>query len=300
MIRVRPALLAAPKPAPWVRGLFVFSLATFLASVAFAASGCDGGRYRPGLLRPAYTAGDQGPVAGHPGHPGSGGHLGPGGAPGTGGGGGHHQDVPASHWPPPIHVVCAHGAGQCDIDPSTCEPLNTLENCGACGVRCALPGARVSCATGQCLLVGCQRSRGDCDGQAWNGCETRLLESVDHCGHCGVSCRFLPGGASGFCEDGECQITACPPGFSDCDEEPGNGCEQPTNTPAHCGSCDRPCPGPHENATCQWDGQCIVHGCHHGFARCGHECVSLSSSENCGACGVQCPRGTRCQSGVCL
>ena len=253
-------------PAAGARGLSGRAFLMLALATTWSAEGCNvRPRYDPSLLGSAA-----GVHAAHPEPPPS-----------------HPAWNPVPHAPPPPAAP-------------SCGPLTTLANCGACSARCALPGARVSCAAGFCQLIGCQRHRGDCDGWAGNGCETRLLESIDHCGGCGASCRFLPGAVASSCEDGECEILSCAYGYDDCDGEIANGCEQPLGTPSHCGACEDPCPGPHAYGHCQGIDQCFFAGCHPGFARCGHECVSLSSSENCGACGVQCPRGTRCQGGRCL
>lgn len=203
----------------------------------------------------------------------------------------HGPQVAQCFWPSTAH---------CDGDLTACEPLNTLRNCGQCGNRCAIPGARVTCRNRYCEMLGCQRHRGDCDFQPFNGCESFLQRDLFNCGACGISCAHLSGSTAGRCEDGECVVAACLPGLGDCNEEPQDGCEQPLNHPAHCGQCDRPCPGRNEDAYCDPNGICRVRGCLPGFARCGGQCVSLSTSENCGACGNRCPRGTRCQAGVCL
>ena len=213
--------------------------------------------------------------------------------------------MPGAH---PGHTGGAHGVAQCfwpstahcNGDLTACEPLNTKRNCGACGVPCMIPGARVTCANRYCEFLGCQRHRGDCDFQPWNGCETFLQRDLFHCGACGVSCAHLPGATAGRCEDGECVVTQCLPGLGDCNEEPQDGCETRLGTQQHCGGCDQRCGGGLTNAVCA-GGACQFLGCAPGAADCrgNGRCVSLSSSENCGACDRPCPRGMRCNQGVC-
>lgn len=192
------------------------------------------------------------------------------------------------YWPSTAH---------CDGNLQACEPLNSLRNCGACGQRCAIPGARVTCRNRYCEMLGCQRGRGDCDFSPHNGCETFLQRDLFHCGGCGISCAHLPGATAGRCEDGECVVAACLPGLGDCNEEPQDGCEEPLNGAEHCGACDRRCGDRLTLATCLPHGQCQFLGCATGAADCGGNgrCVSLSTSDHCGGCEVRCPQGQRCQ-----
>ncbi len=46
------------------------------------------------------------------------------------------------------------------------------ENCGACGVRCAQPGATTRCVDGACERIACDAGREDCNGADADGCET--------------------------------------------------------------------------------------------------------------------------------
>lgn len=193
----------------------------------------------------------------------------------------------------------------CDRDLYLCEPLDTLRNCGFCGNRCAIPGARVTCRNLMCEFIGCNRNRGDCDLNPFNGCETLLLRDPFNCGACGISCMHLPGAVGGRCEDGECVVSACLPGLGDCNEEPQDGCETHLGTQEHCGACDRRCGDRLTTAVCQptpTGGVCQFLGCAPGAADCRGrgQCVSLSSSEHCGRCDNPCPRGTRCQNGLCV
>lgn len=75
--------------------------------------------------------------------------------------------------------------------------LDTTDDCGACGVRCAAVNAQAACVEGKCELA-CLSGFADCDGHPGNGCETDLKSDRAHCGACIKSC----GGA--LCEDGRC------------------------------------------------------------------------------------------------
>src|SRR5262249_44733972 len=68
-------------------------------------------------------------------------------------------------------VECEAPYVDCDGDPENgCEAtLDSLENCGLCGARCALAGAETRCNEGRCELVACESRYGDCDEETGNG-----------------------------------------------------------------------------------------------------------------------------------
>jgi len=87
----------------------------------------------------------------------------------------------------------------------------------------------------------CGGGFGDCDADPSNGCETPTDENLDHCGACGSVCAAQ--GAQAVCAAGQCSLT-CEPGFLDCDEWPGNGCEAALASDGeHCNGCDNDCLG---------------------------------------------------------
>ncbi|MCG8557379.1 MAG: hypothetical protein MJD61_19150 [Proteobacteria bacterium] len=160
---------------------------------------------------------------------------------------------------------------------------------------------------GQCVPGACRPNRGDCDLNPGNGCETNTLLSSRHCGFCGYDCNLLPGAIHGVCEDGQCVVERCLPGLADCDEEPSNGCEQPLNTPGHCGACEQPCGDSRTTASC-WTGACAILACAPNHADCdgssanGCEANLHTSENNCGFCGNRCqpPNASgRCMNGLC-
>ncbi|APR83167.1 Hypothetical protein A7982_08516 [Minicystis rosea] len=75
--------------------------------------------------------------------------------------------------------------------------LDSVESCGACGVRCAAVHASAACIEGRCVLA-CEADHADCDGHPGNGCEVDLKSDRAHCGSCVRSC----GGAR--CAAGSC------------------------------------------------------------------------------------------------
>ena len=89
--------------------------------------------------------------------------------------------------------TCNPGMGDCDGNAANgCEinGLTDVNNCGGCGVRCSTgDGGAAACVAGRCVTsIVCAAGRGDCDGNAANGCETDLTTSSLHCGRCGNSC----------------------------------------------------------------------------------------------------------------
>jgi hypothetical protein len=102
---------------------------------------------------------------------------------------------------------CDAGRGDCDGMPSTgCErSLDTLTDCGGCGVPCAPASATGECTTGTCTIVACAANHDDCDGNAGTGCEADLLSDRRHCGSCSGTCN----GMTGMCCNGTC-AHACP------------------------------------------------------------------------------------------
>lgn len=187
----------------------------------------------------------------------------------------------------PLSGTCARGTCRdpsCALGTDECLPgtaldcetdvTRSVEHCGGCGRRCDATGtaSAPTCSGGRCSLS-CAPSRADCDARADNGCEVDTLANTDHCGGCGLRCNAGTGDAF-RCTAGACGVT-CRAGFSDCDGNPRNGCE---TTGTSCPAC-----GPLE-ADCDFDGRC-------------DDLASLSYA--CGACGVTCGPGSRCEGGVC-
>ena len=204
-----------------------------------------------------------------------------------------------------VLLACEEGWADCDGNPANgCETsTRTLTNCGGCGVVCDLPNATESCASGACALEMCNPGYGNCDGMVSNGCETSLT-LLDHCGGCGVVCD-LPR-ATESCATGTCAITACDPGFGDCDGTAANGCETPLNTLTDCGSCGTTCDLPNASESCA-SGTCAIATCDPLFANCDGSAVNgcerpINTLTDCGGCGTVCDlahASETCTSGTC-
>jgi Cys-rich repeat protein len=216
--------------------------------------------------------------------------------------------------------------------------------------KCVSPGgcnADADCANGEVCAAGhcqpaaaCAAGLGDCDGDAKNGCETKLSSDDKNCGACGSVCPAGTACSNGICEgdpgcvadsdcapdqiceNGTCQSSpVCAPGMADCDGDLQNGCETNVVTDAqNCGACGTMCPAGQAcdkaacvAAACQTDadcangdlcqnGNCVPPGpCAPGQAMCGNACVDLATdAANCGACGMMCPGGEACSAGVCV
>jgi hypothetical protein len=207
---------------------------------------------------------------------------------------------------------CIGAFGDCNNNIADgCEqPLNSGDNCGACGATCSLPHAdSASCASGNCVVGKCTSPFVDCNGLPADGCETQL-DSVDNCGACGAKCS-LPhverelckvGSGAASCgidhgcapDDTNCKpgdaANGCAKGWSDCDQNPANGCEVDLSRLTDCGACKQSCVVDHTLRECK-DGKCGTLGCATGYARCGDSqtCQALSNdAQNCGACGTIC------------
>ncbi len=139
-----------------------------------------------------------------------------------------------------------------------------------------------------------------CDGRD-NDCDGSPDEAAD------VVCA-VPG-ATASCVSASCVLTACRPGFLDCDTDAATGCEvDGRSDPLRCGGCGTSCPsGPASTATCT----AMVCGltCDAGALDCdmdpstGCEAVAATDPLNCGVCGRRCaPREhapATCSAGVC-
>lgn len=133
----------------------------------------------------------------------------------------------------------------------SCE-INSNANCGACGVACAAKANQtVFCAplTPGGADFACQAPCNDgwanCDGDAENGCESRL-DSLANCGRCGEVCAPPNSSMDASCAARVCQLT-CKSNFADCDGNPANGCEADLLSHGTCGSCTNSC---NANAAC--------------------------------------------------
>ncbi|AKF03105.1 Tryptophan synthase alpha chain [Sandaracinus amylolyticus] len=80
-------------------------------------------------------------------------------------------------------LVCSGGTGPsleiCDTQDDDCDGIidegfnlsSDVNNCGACGNVCTIPGAIARCTMSNCAIQACQTGRYDIDGLPGNGCE---------------------------------------------------------------------------------------------------------------------------------
>jgi hypothetical protein len=125
-----------------------------------------------------------------------------------------------------------------------------------------------------------------------------LQTDEQHCGACNTQCA-----ADQTCQAGTCVPTQCAPGTADCDGDAANGCEASLATVQNCGACGNACTNNHGTTACSANGVCQP-TCSAGFGNCdlnaANGCeTSLTSDQNCGACGLVCGLGTTCQGGRC-
>ena len=153
---------------------------------------------------------------------------------------------------------------------------------------------------------GCVGATADCDNDPGNGCETPI-DTPDNCGSCDVACPTADH-ATATCENATCGLQ-CMPGYGDCDNDPGNGCEEPTTSVDNCGACGTVCSAaPHATATCEGGTQC-GYACETNYLDCdqassnGCEVNKQSDVSNCGACGNKCTAPSnstaKCTNGAC-
>ncbi len=204
---------------------------------------------------------------------------------------------------------CDAGFDDCDLNANNgCEVnlATNVNNCGSCGLVCAVGGGAAACVNNVCGINSCDTGLADCDGLPGNGCETDLTTSNLHCGACFQNCTF-PNGV-GDCESGVCGLVGCNTGFADCNGDPIDGCEMDLRTNYNnCGTCGKVCDLADATGNCN-AGTCEVIGCDLGFDDCdqvdsnGCETNLLTSTQSCGVCGTQCEVANGdpvCNGGAC-
>ena len=119
--------------------------------------------------------------------------------------------------------ACQDPYGDCNLDDQDgCETvLGTDQNCSGCGDVCEpYPHAYAMCESGECVLGACLNGYADCNADPEDGCETELGND-QNCSGCGDLCQFPH--AEGACLDGLCVMSACHPGWTDCNLEAEDG-----------------------------------------------------------------------------
>ncbi|MBI5537560.1 MAG: hypothetical protein HY898_32860 [Deltaproteobacteria bacterium] len=189
-------------------------------------------------------------------------------------------------------INCNPGYGNCDGNLGNgCETnINSnTSHCGGCGNACSTVNGSPACASGSCSIT-CNAGFGNCNNNAADGCEINTTNNPSHCNGCGQACSNNNGTPS--CSGGTCSI-ACNPGWGNCDNNAGNGCEvNTTNDVSHCGSCPKVCSSLNGTPSCV--GSACTIACAAGWGNCdnnadtGCEVNITNNVNNCGACGTAC------------
>jgi hypothetical protein len=164
------------------------------------------------------------------------------------------------------------------VDSDGCEAsLETVTDCGSCGVGCDRSHATASCSGGTCHIGSCDNPWGDCDGVDANGCEFEV-NTMDNCGGCGQVCSL----------DHAAETCTW---WDDCDGQDSNGCEASLESTSHCGSCGNPCSLPNASESCP-NGNCQLDSCDSGWWN-----LNGSQSDGC-ECGDTSDASGSCGSGT--
>jgi hypothetical protein len=192
------------------------------------------------------------------------------------------------------------------------------DNCDPCPVP---PHASAGCESGACGVGTCEDGRGDCNGEASDGCELEVVTS-EHCGACQRTCSLSNASSSSCSATGTC-VPVCAPGALDCGSPPAtspdDGCEtNPMNSDQNCGLCGSDCTTQGGGAGfrcnsgacgCTSSAQCALSPsaagtCNTGSGRCSCDGTSCAVGEACDKSGptnqCRCNGGAGCDpSDVC-
>jgi hypothetical protein len=171
------------------------------------------------------------------------------------------------------------------------DDCNAMTDDGAAANSCApLPQTTRTCTSGTCGYA-CTTNFQTCDSADpgdLTGCESNLTNDLNHCGNCSTRCTRETNVADTACVTSRCIITACAPGFGDCDLSSANGCETTVNTVTNCGSCGSVCPA-RANATSTCGGTSCSFTCNAGFSNCDGNAMNGCETPY-GSCAIPAPR----------
>lgn len=124
-------------------------------------------------------------------------------------------------------VQCLEGFDDCDDALPGCETGVWYDpaHCGSCEEICDLENSLDTCFEGECIIVYCKETFGNCDEKTETGCEVTLMTDPENCGECGTVCITDDADKIGICSFGSCGETDCPESSLNGDGLPGNGCE---------------------------------------------------------------------------
>ncbi len=196
--------------------------------------------------------------------------------------------------------VCGAGQKSCnDVCVSVDDPAF---GCGTSCGACVIPNAMAACLAGACVVETCNPGFSDCDMLAVSGCEANTGTDPNNCGACGTVCTAQ--NAAPGCQNSQCALGPCTPGFADCDMMAATGCEANLDAdPQNCGGCNMPCTA---FETCN-NGNCEPNPCDPGKGDCdmnpGNGCeTDLGTLADCNFCGDTCDianASETCGMGLC-
>lgn len=188
--------------------------------------------------------------------------------------------------------VCRNGFADCADSGTDCmTDLSRSENCGGCGVSCA--GNTACSPVGDASEFSCVSTCRSPYPDLCNGSCVDEQTDSQNCGGCGADFACSVGKE---CTAGRCQ---CPKDTIECE----SGCEAFT-TANLCGAdCNAECPIPAgEGHSICTDTGCDFE-CDGEYQKCNGECVTFTTTDNCGGCGNRCglahAAGASCKANAC-
>jgi hypothetical protein len=173
-----------------------------------------------------------------------------------------------------------------DARPDAREADGSMDANGPGAAAAANPSDRPGAPDANVEGGGCSAGLLSCDA----GC---VENDVHNCGACGHDCTTLSHVSGAVeCVAGVCSfsLSSCAPGWSECGEDAGAGCETNVTTASNCGSCGNGCDG--GAPLCAGSGSAFAcsSGCPaNAPTPCGSSCVDTTSSAgNCKTCGNAC------------
>jgi hypothetical protein len=194
-------------------------------------------------------------------------------------------------------------AEQCDGQDDDCD--GSTDEDAPCEPSDLAHTERAACFLGTCRAIECESQWDDCNNSRADGCE-QMVATLEHCGGCDDACA-IPN-ASESCATGSCLVTACDPGWDDCNSD-GVSCETQLGTIDDCSACNDTCGFANANAECANNAgvrSCRFTGCASsryqncdGMAATGCEVDLQTNPQHCGACNYNCATRGQVDSATC-
>ncbi|WP_394846858.1 hypothetical protein LZC95_05255 [Pendulispora brunnea] len=183
---------------------------------------------------------------------------------------------------------------------STMPPLVRLATTGIIMGACYIGACTFTAELDPLDNGQCGTGQKSCNERCVGLADPRTGCSLDTCAPCSLA------NATARCApNGTCTISACRPGFENCDENGLTGCETDIDfDPNHCGSCRGKCDLPNALAGCT-NGACVVGSCLPHWGDCdgkpenGCETPIDTNSLHCGQCGKTCAPSHQCVMSHC-